>query len=382
MAEKILIVDDDPETLRLINLMLSRQGYIILTAQSGLETIERLKRDLPDLIVLDVMMPDMDGYQVTRQVRSDPNLSDTPILMFSAKGQVDDKIAGYDAGADEYLTKPIHPAELIARIKALLARSRNRPSEADSKKGRTIGVVAAKGGLGVSTFVLNTAIALRKYNKKEVIAAEMRPGHGTWCMEMGLPPSKGLNNLLKTAPGKIDQNAIREELVRTKYGVPLLTTSTNFFDMELCTATAQMSIVLDLLPTLSEYILLDIGANVLPNLDSVLAFCNEVLVVTEPQPYTVERTKSLLKDLSNHGFGRQKTMQLVLVNRVRADMQLTAHQIEEELDITMAQVISPIPEMAFNAALNKLPLSIMQQDGLVAQQFKSMAESLVTRLEA
>lgn len=382
MAEKILIVDDDPETLRLIKLMLSRQGYIILTAQSGLETIDKLKQELPDLIVLDVMMPDMDGYQVTRQVRSDPDLSETPILMFSAKGQVDDKIAGYDAGADEYLTKPIHPAELIARIKALLARSRSRPSEADVKKGRVIGVLAPKGGLGVSTFVLNSAIAMRKHQKKEVIAVEMRPGHGTWCLELGLPQNKGLNNLLKTQPGKIDANLIRNELIRTKYGVPLLTTSNNFTDLDLAGASAQMSIILDLLPTISQFILLDIGANILPNLDSVLAFCNEVVVITEPQPYTVERTKSLLKELNNHSFGRAKNLQLALINRVRADLQLTAQQIETDLGIPIAQVISPIPEMAYNAALNKVPLTIMQPDGLVAQQFKTMAELMVEHLEA
>ena len=126
MAEKILIVDDDPETVRLVKLMLSRQGYSVITANSGKQALDLLHAEHPDLILLDVMMPEMDGFQVTRQLRSNPKTTDTPILIFSAKAQVDDKVAGYEAGADEYLTKPIHPAELVARIKALLIRSKSR----------------------------------------------------------------------------------------------------------------------------------------------------------------------------------------------------------------------------------------------------------------
>ncbi len=126
MAEKILIVDDDVETLRLVGLMLQREGYEIASASNGAQALSMAQREMPDLIVLDVMMPDMDGYQVTSSLRQMPGTALTPILMFTAKSQVDDKVAGYDAGVDDYLTKPVHPAELVAHIKALLGRSRAR----------------------------------------------------------------------------------------------------------------------------------------------------------------------------------------------------------------------------------------------------------------
>ncbi|MCE1253871.1 MAG: response regulator, partial [Anaerolineae bacterium] len=149
MSEKILIVDDDLETIRLIGMVLQRQGYQIITATNGNEAINLASREQPNLILLDLMMPDMDGYQVTRQLRENPRTSKIHILMFSAKGQVEDKITGYESGVDEYLTKPIHPAELVARIKSVLSRSTS--SEASSvKKGYTIGIISAKGGLGVS----------------------------------------------------------------------------------------------------------------------------------------------------------------------------------------------------------------------------------------
>lgn len=126
MAEKILVIDDDLETLRLVGLMLQKQGYHVVTAASGEEGIQVALREQPDLILLDVMMPGLDGFEVTRRLRQNPETSSIPILIFTAKSQVEDKVEGYEAGADDYLTKPIHPAELIAHIKALLGRSRAR----------------------------------------------------------------------------------------------------------------------------------------------------------------------------------------------------------------------------------------------------------------
>ena len=123
MAEKILIIDDDMDTLRLVGLMLQRQGYEIVAANNGKQGIEKAAEESPDLILLDVMMPDMDGYEVTRQLRAMPETASTPILMFTAKSQLDDKVTGFEAGVDDYLTKPTHPSELQAHIKALLARA-------------------------------------------------------------------------------------------------------------------------------------------------------------------------------------------------------------------------------------------------------------------
>ena len=124
MAEKVLIVDDDVQTLRLVGLMLERQGYRILAANSGAQAIHMARLEHPDVIVLDVMMPDFDGYEVSRRLRKDPDTTDIPILMFTARTQVEDKVTGYEAGADDYLTKPFEGMELVMRVRALLRRYR------------------------------------------------------------------------------------------------------------------------------------------------------------------------------------------------------------------------------------------------------------------
>jgi DNA-binding response OmpR family regulator len=109
MPEKILIIDDDVDTLRLVGLMLQRQGYQISAAPNGSQGLTKALEERPDLILLDVMMPDMDGYEVTRRLRKNPATATIPILMFTAKTQLDDKVTGFEVGADDYLTKPTHP---------------------------------------------------------------------------------------------------------------------------------------------------------------------------------------------------------------------------------------------------------------------------------
>ena len=129
MAEKILIIDDDLDTLRLVGLMLQRQGYQISAATNGQQGLEKAIEEKPNLILLDIMMPDMDGYEVTRRrLRKNPATVKIPILMFTAKTQLDDKVLGFEVGADDYLTKPTHPSELQSHVKALLARSA-KPTE-------------------------------------------------------------------------------------------------------------------------------------------------------------------------------------------------------------------------------------------------------------
>jgi DNA-binding response OmpR family regulator len=202
MPEKILIVDDDLETLRLIGVMLQRQGYEIAAANTGEMAVSMAKKENPDLIVLDIMMPVMDGYRVAKEIRQDPDTAQIPILMFTAKSQVDDKIAGYDAGADDYLTKPVHPAELSAHVKSLLARSaRTEVPVVVEAPGHVIGITGCKGGLGASTLALNLAVEYFNVSKKEVLAIELRREWGAgglnWILLTPMDWKKSSRLLLK-----------------------------------------------------------------------------------------------------------------------------------------------------------------------------------------
>jgi pilus assembly protein CpaE len=380
MAEKILIVDDDMETLRLVGLMLQRQGYQIVAASNGTQALGLTRNEKPDLIVLDVMMPDMDGYEVTRQLRQDKDTLDIPIILFTAKSQVDDKVTGYEVGADDYLTKPVHPAELVAHIKALLARGKNRAA-VPQEKGYTIGFIAAKGGLGVSSLALNMAIAMRIRSKTEVIAAELRPGQGTWGVELAFPETDGLNKLLKLKTAEITKSRVEGELVRMPNGLHLLMTSNYAKGTNLCTSQDQMKTVLQYLGVIGKILLLDIGTNFLPGLDDVLDVCNEIILVTEPQPVTIQRTRILLEELNQKGFGKSKLLSLVLINRMRTDVQYSISQVQDALHIPVLQMIPPVPELAYQASLRNIPLLDVQPEGLLTQQFTKLAEDILNHIQ-
>ena len=109
---KVLIVDDDPNILFLLSEVMTRNSLEPLMAPSGASALELVRLHRPELVVLDIMMPGMDGYEVTRKLRGNPSTLSTPILMFTAKTQLDDKVVGFDVGADDYLTKPTHPSEV------------------------------------------------------------------------------------------------------------------------------------------------------------------------------------------------------------------------------------------------------------------------------
>ncbi len=125
MTQRVLVVDDDKEIVRLMRAYLERAGYQALAAYDGESALHVLRREHPDLVVLDLMLPDRDGWDITRLVRSDAALARTPIIMLTARVEDADKIVGLELGADDYVTKPFNPREVVARVRSVLRRSGN-----------------------------------------------------------------------------------------------------------------------------------------------------------------------------------------------------------------------------------------------------------------
>ncbi|HKN87204.1 MAG TPA: response regulator transcription factor [Nitrospiraceae bacterium] len=121
-AKKILIVEDEADILHLVQLYLEKEGYRTSTATTGLEGLRQAKAEQPNLIILDLMLAEMDGLEVCKQIRADPRLSRTPIIMLTAKAEEADTVIGLELGADDYVTKPFSPKALVARVKALFRR--------------------------------------------------------------------------------------------------------------------------------------------------------------------------------------------------------------------------------------------------------------------
>jgi DNA-binding response OmpR family regulator len=153
-AKRILVVDDEPRMIGFIRMNLELEGYQVLEAHTGLDALEMIRTQLPDLVLLDVMMPELDGFETLRMLRE---FSNVPVIMLTAKGEEDDKVYGLELGADDYVTKPFGLRELMARVKAVLRRH-EQTGEAETTEEAMIGNVevnftaysATKGGRPVA----------------------------------------------------------------------------------------------------------------------------------------------------------------------------------------------------------------------------------------
>jgi DNA-binding response OmpR family regulator len=379
MPEKILIVDDDVDTLRLVGLMLQRQGYQIIAASGGQQALFMVESEKPDLVILDVMMPDMDGYEVTRRLRSSPATAPIPIIMFTAKSQVDDKVNGFDVGADDYLTKPTQPRELFAHVKAVLARTSKaavQPQPSTAEKGRVVGVLTAKGGTGGSTMAINLGAALSSRFKKKVLVAELRPGEGSIGLDLGYSNQDSLTRLLSGDSEDLSPGGIENDLTSHSTGLRLLLSSYQPQDAWLNNKIAESEALVQQLAYLSEVLILDLGPGLPEKTEKILPLCDSLILVTEPLPSTVVRTRALLDRLGECGFSKGR-IHITLVSRQRSEMHLSWSQVQEQLGHAVDVTFTPAPEQIYQAARASLPAVLHHPESLLSQQYAKLCDSVL-----
>ena len=385
MPEKILIIDDDMDTLRLVGLMLQRQGYQITAANNGTQGLEKAISDHPDLILLDVMMPDMDGYEVAQKLRQNSATAGIPILMFTAKSQLDDKVTGFEAGADDYLTKPTHPSELQAHVKALLARSVKSPAPTKatgplSDRAFTIGVLSARGGLGVSTLAVNLGSSLQKYAEGDVIVAEMTPGIGTLGRDMGTFDLGGLVEILSTTTNEITRDKVESTLITHETNLKLLLASDKPSDIQLIDALPQYEMLFNRLTSLAQFLVLDFGAGLPRFSETLLSQCDHVIVIVEGLTNSVKHTRVLLDNILDLEIDKSQ-LSVVMSNRVRSEVLLSRDRVLENLGYPIAVSLTPAPELFTQAIRMHKPAVFYQKESLTAQQFAKLA-TIMTEHEA
>ena len=373
MPERILIVDDDLDSLKLIGLMLQRQGYEIVVANSGEQALGKAQTEQPNLIILDIMMPDMDGYEVCRRLRQNPSTEPIPIIMFTAKSAVDDKVAGFEAGADDYLTKPTHPAELASRVKAVLARSAAQ-RHSGSDRAHVIGFLGAKGGVGTTTLALNVAASLAQ--REKAILADFRPGQSTLGLALGAGRSTGMANLLSRPASELAARLVENELVHHSSGLRLLLSSARPQETQIHVNVDTALAIVDQLQTLAQYVLLDIGTGLSRLNVQLLAKLDHLTLVVEPNRITLTLARDLLNEIEQHGLSRSR-MFVVLANRTPSSLQIPWQEAEEMLEHEMTAIISPVPELAFQADEVTTPLILLQPNAIASTQYAKFAEALV-----
>lgn len=380
MPEKILIVDDDVDSLKLIGLMLSRNGYDVSAAHSGGQALAKAEAETPNLIILDVMMPDMNGLEVCRRLRANPATNEIPIIMFTAKTLIDDKVKGFEAGADDYLTKPTHPQELASRVKAILARSAAKQELAQPtsrQRNTTIGVLGSKGGVGTTTIAVNIAAALMVGGENPVVA-DFRPGQGGLSLMLGLIRTQSMYRLMTAQLGDISLKNVENSLSTHASGLRALTSSINpreslgRFNEEAAVA------IINQLRMIAKPSVVDLGSGYNMLNARLLSEMDKVLVVVEPNALSLLTARDLLKAMEEDGHASRAS--IVILSRAPSSIQTSWQDVENTLGREIKAIISAAPELAFQAVEGKSPIVLVQPNSVVAGQIVKLADTLKTRI--
>jgi pilus assembly protein CpaE len=320
-------------------------------------------------------MPGMDGYEVCRRLRSDPTTQGIPIIMFTAKTMVDDKVTGFEAGADDYLTKPTHPAELASRVKAVLARSaaqRRTPSDT----GIAIGFLGTKGGVGTTTLAMNIAAAIGQ--KEPTILADIRPGQGSLGLSLGLGRSTGMANLLNRAVNDITARVVEGELVTHSSGIKMLLSSSRPKEAQLNVNTEAVALIIKHMRTLARNVVVDLGAGLTRQNARLVKDVDQLAIVVEPYRVALNMARDLIKELESIGVGRGRTG-IVLLNRSQSTQQVPWQEAEQILGQEILALIAPAADMAFQATEAGFPLVLFQPTSVIATQLTKLAEDINSR---
>ncbi len=369
MAEKILIVDDDVNALKLIGYTLHREGYEIVVAQSGQEALAKAQTEKPHLVLLDIMMPGMDGYEVCRRLRATPQIAQIPVIMLTAKSQVEDKVAGFEAGADDYLTKPVIPAELVARVRALLLRS----AYAAPAKAKSIALLGAKGGVGVTTLAVNLAVTLAQMNK-EVILLDLQPYSGAVALQLGLSPVDTMADLLGKEPAALSPSMVEDALLSHPSGIRVLLAAQGSGTRGEMTLP-HLEAILSSLETVAQYLILDMGSQLNAFAQQVLKKCSQVILVTEPDKIALTLAQRALDSLQALGV-KGSRIGIVVVNRTRSASTPTRSAIESTLGSELLSLFTPAPELFAQAAVEGMPVAWAQRTSLQADMFRELAQRI------
>ena len=373
---KILIVDDDKDSLKLISTMLQRQGYETKAIALGRQAVDEAMTHKPDLIILDVMMPDVDGYTVCRTLRQNPRTATIPIMMFSAKSRPEEKVKGLENGADAYITKPIHPAELAAQVAAILARTKVSSLDIPERVGRSIGFTGAKGGAGTSTTALNVAQALQRKNLSTIIA-DYNVLSPSLSLMLGMNQYDALDDLIEKPLETLTPPAIREYLTQHESGLRVLPSTghtlynRDYYEKKLHRLT-------DSLVRNAAFTIIDLGLGESQLvLDSVRQL-DMIVLVTESNRLALAKTREFIEKLKRINYIPANFM-IVTVARVQTSLQISWSDAEKMINHKISAFIPAQAENAFQATEERTTIVQLRPEAMGTRQYMSLADSIVNQ---
>ncbi|HIP73824.1 MAG TPA: response regulator, partial [Anaerolineae bacterium] len=368
LSYKLLVIDDHPETLSIIQQVLEQHGYDVTATNSALHGISLAEMERPDLVLLDGMMPEMDGWEVCRRLRAMPTLGDVRIIMFSAVGEAEQKLAGFDAGADDYLTKPTEPMELIDRVNTLLEnvtpkpRSGHAPAQKTQalpesnlpslssvfgkpEEGKLIVVLGARGGSGATTLAINLAASLAHSQRATTLVdLDLAQGHIAYYLKQN--GRDGLNALVSLPPESIAAGIAAQ--LRPYHGsLQLLPTYIHSWDDAVSLSPEQAAALADGLTQPGQHVVVDCGHRITAVNRPFIEQADEIVACLQPQRTSLALARQELPKLEELMLPYAQ-LRLVLMD-FSGQVKVPREAIEKYLGVPITAVI-PITPKEMNLA--------------------------------
>ncbi|MGZ3587311.1 MAG: response regulator [Candidatus Limnocylindrales bacterium] len=376
MPARILVVDDDPNIQRYLTYTLKQEGYEVSNASDGAEALKKWSAEHPDLMLLDVTLPKMDGYQVASKVRADEaGTAHVPIIMLTAEADIEQKVRGLRAGADDYQIKPFHPAELLARIKSLLARFTPKEGLVGRPPlGRVIAFYGAKGGVGTTTICINAAIALhREVGRSRVclVDGNLQFGDHRVFLDLGLDRKSIVDVVTATS---IDQELLRSVVVKHDSGVDLLLAPPSPETAELVSPEQHhMAQIIEQLRHMYDYVVVDIDKRLDENNLDVITAADTVFVVMTADLSCLKNVRLVLETMTQLSVEKAK-VQLVL-NRSNAFTGINVKNAEGALKRKIDYQIVNEYRGAISALNSGAPFMFTKADSLLGRSLLEFARA-------
>ena len=380
-ATKVLVVDDDLNIQRVLVFTLKQEGFEVHVASDGQAGVEMAESVKPDLILMDVAMPKLDGYAATQQIRAAEQGRKVPIIMLTAEADVEQRVKGLRAGADDDIVKPFHPLELIARIKALLARSGGGQQRKVAEKvtmGRLACFYGAKGGVGTTTIAINTAIALATRLKRgtALIDANLQFGDERVFLDLGLDTASMVNAI--TEPD-LDAELLKKLVVSHHAGMDLLLAPPNPEQADIVverqrTDPGTLSNILSLMRKAYDYTLVDMAKSLDDFNLQLFDEADLIFVVMTADLSCLKNVRLVLETMDSLGYERSK-IQLVL-NRSNAYTGINVDNAESALGRTIDYQIINEYRGAISALNSGEPFMSSRPDGPLGQSVSKFAREI------
>ncbi|HCS38143.1 MAG TPA: hypothetical protein DIW44_00970 [Anaerolineaceae bacterium] len=376
MSDKflILIVEDSEITLYKLKAILLRLGFEVSAHDRPQNALDWLNSShkTPDLIISDVMMPGMDGYTFIKTIRANQQTAKVPVIMLTSQTDLKDKVAGLEAGADDFISKTVSPDELELRVKALLSRNKEKSSISQSSS-KVFSVFSLRGGVGTSSIAVNLAVAIAQLLEIKACLWDMALSGGQCALMLNLKPKNTLASLADWPEGSIEEGLLSSMILDHASGISLLP-SPQFFEEGDLVTRATIDLVWTPLQMLAPYIVVDSGNHFTDSIISVLERSDAIIVPLAPELASVNAAYQALRLFEEMGIDRRKV--LPVVNETFQKSSLTPAKIAEGLK---KDIFAEIPYDSVNMvrAINQgTPYMMLAPRTSTSGAFTKMAQRL------